>query len=299
LNAVAEGCFFEWHGLPPEESWILEGVIEEWGGLTPECAARGRGLCRRNIALKADLLQRVRAAADRFLGGGRRWLAVHIRRTDKSVEAPVNFELNVENLVARIIMQCMVWQCDGVFLCSDDAALKQQLTVRLMCVPLATNGNSSTRLAVSAYPSSLSRSGTAAHLDAGLDSYKKAEDVVMECLLMAQCHGLLSTYSNVSVAAVFLSGDEYPFTHFSVPVDQQALTHSLRLGDVLPRTCSLETGAGYERAHAWDGQFLGRIPAVRPPVDPCFPSAYPLVGVARWTDDSSVHKLSAQTSWLL
>lgn len=225
LCAIAEGLHFDWHGLPPQDSWILQGVIEDWGGLTPECAARGRGLCRRNIALNAQLLRRVRAAAGQLLGGRRRWLAVHIRRTDKSVEAPVNFALSTDNLAARILVQCKVWGCDGVFLCTDDPTLKQELTARLAGAPLAPRGKApcSSELAVSAYPSTLSSWGAAAHMDAGLDGYKKANDIVMECLLMAQCHGLLSTFSNVSVAAVFLSGDDYPYTYFSVSAQHQAL----------------------------------------------------------------------------
>jgi len=265
--SISEGCYFDWYGLPPEESWVLQGVIEEWGGLTPECAARGRGLCRRNIALSAALLQRVRAAANQFLGGHSRWLAVHIRRTDKTVEAPVNFALTHDKLVARIIAQCKVWHCDGVFLCSDDATLKQQLTMRIMGVPLTPNG--STKLIVSTYPSSLSSWGTATHFDAGLDSYKKTEDVVMECLLMSQCHGLLSTFSNISVAAVFLSGDDYPYTYFSVPADHQALAKNICPGDALPRPCEgLQVG----------GQRRGHVPALHPSVDPYFrSSACPLV----------------------
>lgn len=65
---------------------------------------------------------------------------VHIRRSDKVVEAAANLELSDEALQQRIVAQslgeqlseletlrCRAWRMDAVFLCSDDAALKQRL----------------------------------------------------------------------------------------------------------------------------------------------------------------------------
>ncbi|CAK0892935.1 unnamed protein product [Prorocentrum cordatum] len=47
------------------------------------------------------------------------------------------------------------------------------------------------------------------HFDSNIDAYKKAEDVMIEAMLMARgCHGLLSTFSNVSASCVYLSPEE-------------------------------------------------------------------------------------------
>ena len=75
---------------------------------------------------------------------------VHIRRSDKGCEAKANFELSDDRLLQRILQQppsqpslpralclslplsvscrCQAWGMNGVFLCTDDASLKQRLT---------------------------------------------------------------------------------------------------------------------------------------------------------------------------
>jgi len=138
--------------------------------------------------------------------------------------------------VGRILAQCAAWHCSGVFLCTDDATVKARLKSKL----------ESQFLVVSLYPATLSStSGQAAHFDESLDKYKKAEDVVMEALLMARaCHGLLSTYSNVSAAAVYLSPQGYPYSTFWDPVQPQR--HSAGLGATWEATCGVEALAPWE-----------------------------------------------------
>lgn len=186
------------------------GVIQDYGGIPLEQAAHGRALCRRNIALQPRFQEKLEKTMASILTPGKR-LAVHIRRSDKVVEAAANFELSDEKLLQRIVAQCSAWQMDGVFLCSDDASLKKRLTRALDAAGLH----------VSTYDATLpSEASQAAHFDKSLDSYKKAEDVVMEAFLMAKgCHGLLSTYSNVSAAVVYLSSDGFPYTTFWDPVE--------------------------------------------------------------------------------
>ncbi|CAJ1402448.1 unnamed protein product [Effrenium voratum] len=185
------------------------GVIQDYGDIPLHQAARGRALCRRNIVLRPRFQEKLESAME-HLPEGRR-LAVHIRRSDKASEAAANFELTDEGLLERILAQCVVWQMDGVFLCTDDAALKQRLTESLKQCGLL----------VSTYDATLPADASkAVHFDKSLDSYKKAEDVVMEVLLMARgCRGLLSTYSNVSAAVVYLSPDSFTYTTFWDPVD--------------------------------------------------------------------------------
>lgn len=188
------------------------GVIQDYGGIPADQAARGRALCRRNIAVQPRFQEKLDQAMSSILKPGRR-LAVHIRRSDKVVEAAANFELSDDSLLKRIASQCVAWKMDGVFLCSDDASLKTRLT----------NSLERSGLSVSTYDATLpSEASQAAHFDKSLDSYKKAEDVVMETFLMAKgCHGLLSTYSNVSAAVVYLSPESFQYTTFWDPVEVQ------------------------------------------------------------------------------
>jgi len=185
------------------------GVIQGYGSIPAHQAAQGRALCKRNIALRPKFQQKLQTVIDSLPFG--RPLAVHIRRSDKGCEAKANFELSDDRLLQRILQQCQAWGMNGVFLCTDDASLKQRLT----------NALERTGLSVSTYDSTLPTDGTkAVHFDKTVDAYKKAEDVVMEALLMAKgCHGLLSTYSNVSAAVVYLSHDKYPYTTFWDPLE--------------------------------------------------------------------------------
>lgn len=188
------------------------GVVQGYGGITRELASKGRALCRRNISLNDKTAAQLQKTYDHLLDGRLRWLAVHIRRSDKACEAKANFQLSDNQIMKRIYAQCQAWDCNGVFLCSDDAALKHRLTLALRA-----EGVAGRNIAVSVYPSSLPADASQApHFDTSLDAYQKAEDIVMEALLMARgCYGLLSTYSNVSASVVYLSPDEYPFTSFS------------------------------------------------------------------------------------
>jgi len=186
----------------------FRGVIQDYGRIPVEQAARGRAFCKRNIVLRPRFQDKLQGAM-KTLSPGRR-LAVHIRRSDKACEAAANFELSDERLQERITSQCAAWHMDGVLLCTDDASLKQRLTNALEQIGLSVSTYNST------LPTDASK---AVHFDKSLDSYQKAEDVVMETFLMAKgCHGLLSTYSNVSATVVYLSDENYPYTTFWDPV---------------------------------------------------------------------------------
>jgi len=190
------------------------GVVQERGNIPKNLASRGRALCRRIIVLQHGFEMKLNSAIERLLLGAHRWLAVHIRRSDKHVEAAANLQLTHEALKQRIFAQCSAWQMDGVFLCSDDADLKEHLRAAL----------TEACLAVSIFPATLpTDSSKAVHFDTTIDSYQKAEDVVLETFIMARgCHGLLSTYSNVSASVVYLSHDDYPYCTFWDPVERHA-----------------------------------------------------------------------------
>lgn len=101
------------------------------GTIPIEQALRGRSLCRRNVFLQDQFQERLETLANRLLGRGHRWLAVHIRRGDKACESKINFELSDSQIATRIMSQYAAWRCSGVFLCSDDAPLKKSLEASL------------------------------------------------------------------------------------------------------------------------------------------------------------------------
>ncbi|CAE8739730.1 unnamed protein product, partial [Polarella glacialis] len=68
-------------------------------------------------------------------------------------------------------------------------------------------------LRTAAYNALLSEGGPS-HKDEGLDRRQNAEDVLLEVLLMSGCGALLSTYSNVSVAAIYFAEPGFRFFMF-------------------------------------------------------------------------------------
>ena len=58
--------------------------------------------------------------------------------------------------------------------------------------------------------------GVASHQDASLDRRRNAQDCLVECLIMARCAGLVSTMSNVSVAAVLFAPEGFRHSLFDV-----------------------------------------------------------------------------------
>jgi len=204
-NALKKGNYVE--TLTHEHVFgSYKGVIQGYGTIPPAQATLGRALCRRWLALRTQFREKLEQKLVQLLGGGCRWLAVHVRRGDKGLEASVNIDLSDDQILGRIITQCSTWSCDGVFLCTDDAGLKERLAGSIPHYGLR----------VSTYPSALSvKQGIGTHFDESLDKFRKAEDVMMEAYIMSHgCSGLLCTYSNVSASVVYLSQEGYPYTTF-------------------------------------------------------------------------------------
>jgi hypothetical protein len=63
--------------------------------------------------------------------------------------------------------------------------------------------------------------GVGAHQDPSIDRRQNAQDCLVECLIMARCAGLVSTLSNVSVAAVFFARDGYCHFLFDATVEPE------------------------------------------------------------------------------
>jgi len=180
------------------------------GRLDAATADAGRAATRRWVRVRRRVQARVERTAaelglgDYGLGGASGWLAVHVRRTDKLEQCAAN-GVAEDSLSAQVRAFCAGLRCTGVLLCSDDKSLKSSLAASLRAAGLRT--------ALVDVP--LSTTLQPAHLDASLDARANAEDVLVEALLMARyCTGLLSTWSNVSVATVFFSPQGYSHAMF-------------------------------------------------------------------------------------
>lgn len=175
------------------------------GRLDQTSADAGRDAVRQWIRVRPRVRRRVEQTA-RLLGltEPSEWLAVHVRRTDKLQQCAAN-DVPEEALVRHISGFCAGLGCSGVLLCSDDGPLKCRLAGAIQSLGL--------RAAQVEVP--LSLSALPAHLDPALDARANAEDVLVEVLLMAErCRSLLSTWSNVSTAAVFFSPPGYSHAMF-------------------------------------------------------------------------------------
>jgi hypothetical protein len=193
-------------GAEPEEG------AKAGGGGRLDCATirEGRAAVQRWLVLKPPIRQRVAtAAAQVFRTEGTRWLAVHVRQTDKlKLEKSEKWQLQPASVAAHAVATAAAMGCRGVFLASDDANFKASVGAELRRAGLEVGG----------LQSLLSSGGLPAHKDPELDRRRNAEDCLVEVLLMARCDALLCTWSNVSVAVRFwASSDVLPTFHLDEP----------------------------------------------------------------------------------
>eukprot|EP00747_Dinoflagellata_sp_TGD_P171810 gnl/TRDRNA2_/TRDRNA2_206749_c0_seq1.p1 gnl/TRDRNA2_/TRDRNA2_206749_c0~~gnl/TRDRNA2_/TRDRNA2_206749_c0_seq1.p1 ORF type:complete len:179 (+),score=19.59 gnl/TRDRNA2_/TRDRNA2_206749_c0_seq1:3-539(+) len=169
----------------------------------------GRTVFRRWLGIKPDILDEVVDFFEHNMSlYALVWLAVHIRLTDKreSNARPLSvFESEIRCFAKGLA-------CDGVFLCADDAEAKTALASRLRA----------SGLVVVEYPAHLSARGLPAHKDPGLDRIRNARDMLVECLLMAQCKAVLGSWSNISAATLWFAPDGYRHYMFGDAVPDEA-----------------------------------------------------------------------------
>lgn len=169
---------------------------ERGGRLGPSLAERGRRIFRRWIGIRRDVLADVVNFFERSMGlRALAWLAVHVRLTDKRSSNA----LPLASLESQICRFAAALGCDGVMLCTDEADVKARLAERL--------GKAGLQVAI--YPAALSGRGLPAHKDDALDRHQNARDMLVECLLMAQCKALLGSWSNISAATVWFAPQGY------------------------------------------------------------------------------------------
>lgn len=178
-------------------------------GLPAAHAERLRLLCQRFAFPRPEILQVAAEFAVRHLQG--RWLAVHVRRSDKYIETPENLDLRDDQIIGKIMATCGVWQCVGCFVCSDDWELKLRVQ----------HGVEACGLTFCSYGSLLGIDvAETTHMNRELDGHRKAWDTVFEvCLMAFFCQGLLCTHSFMANMVVFFSRPSYPYRTFWDPVD--------------------------------------------------------------------------------
>lgn len=187
-------------------------------GLPAWHAAKGRLLCQRFAWMRPELWKVAHDFADAYLTGatasssgrslpegGCRWLAIHLRRSDKGDESPENLELSEAEISNQAIATASAWGCGGVYLASDDWEFK--LRVQSL---LQDRG-----LRVVTYGAMLSPDvRKCTHMDLTLDKHRKTWDACFEVAVMASCYGLLCTHSFMANMAIYYSRAPYHYRSF-------------------------------------------------------------------------------------
>merc|ERR1712196_261661 len=138
-----------------------------------------------------------------------RWLAMHIRRSDKEIETPENVALSISQAIEQAHATCKAWQCSGIFVCSDDWWFKESI-----CSALQKSG---IRTAVYG-PLLSSNVSQNTHMNPKLHPHRKAWDAVFEvCVMSFGCCGLLCTHSFMANMVVYFSPPTYPYRTFWDP----------------------------------------------------------------------------------
>ncbi|GAB5363326.1 hypothetical protein AAMO2058_000873200 [Amorphochlora amoebiformis] len=179
----------------------LSGVADHGGELNRVVLVEGRKLVRQHIRVQPAIIQKACKFVSHRMTKYRKILAVHVRRTDKISESKLNFLFRFQELHGIILTHMQLYSYDGFFLCSDDQKLKDYISTRSgdLCIT---------------YDAVLSRNKCVPpHFDKNIDGYRKAEDVLVEVLVMASCAGFLSTLSNVANAVMFFGNSELVKNH--------------------------------------------------------------------------------------
>jgi hypothetical protein len=170
-----------------------------------------QSLVKSHIRMTREFQEHVQESANQYLEKGRRYLACHVRLTDKVIEAEQNLDLTVDDIVEAIEKKAEDLECDGVLFCTDTNTIKRRVKAALKarCASLHIAG----------YPSVLPEAGgVAPHNDTSLDKVVKTKDIMTEIMLMALfCHGIIATRSNVSTVVVAMANTSYKHSHFWTP----------------------------------------------------------------------------------
>lgn len=145
----------------------------------------GPALVRKYIGLQ----DRVAAQVDRFIEenmGGRTALGIHYRGTDKKAEAPPVPYDQVRESVAAFLADNPEFDC--IFVSSDEQEFVDFMAREFQGdLPVVWHDDRER-----------SQGGIAVHRSGRGDGYRKAEEAVMNCLLLSRCAALIKTASFLS-----------------------------------------------------------------------------------------------------
>jgi len=134
----------------------------------------------------------------------KRVLAVHIRTTDKPseiVEHRASF--TIDEYVAKIKQLIDKHKLDKVFICTETVSMINNLSKEFDCI--YTDCYRSNNESVSSHFQKDSRKD---------HHYKLGLEVLIDCLLLSRCVGLLCWKSNVSDVAIYMSDLKYEFLEY-------------------------------------------------------------------------------------
>eukprot|EP00427_Karlodinium_veneficum_P042768 CAMPEP_0169248260 /NCGR_PEP_ID=MMETSP1016-20121227/35747_1 /TAXON_ID=342587 /ORGANISM="Karlodinium micrum, Strain CCMP2283" /LENGTH=390 /DNA_ID=CAMNT_0009329043 /DNA_START=41 /DNA_END=1210 /DNA_ORIENTATION=- len=176
------------------------GVYERRGGLTDEDVGHGRALAKRHLTLAPSVEACLQDAASTY--GLQDAVGVHVRRTDKGREAPLNLAITVAEVVKAISVELQTLLLEKVYLASDDAAFAAdvQASLEKEGVHVITWGSHMS-----------AKVGKPSHYDRDIPGLEKATDAIADCYLLGKCRKLLSTYSSLSVIAALWAAPGTPW----------------------------------------------------------------------------------------
>ena len=213
-----------------------DGGAKKGGRLDAASAEAGRAAFARWIRVRPPVQERandmlrtrlpsLRHGASSYGSG---FLAVHVRRTDKLLQCGAN-RIGNQMIIEQVRSFASALGCTGIFLCTDDVALKAEVAASLRTAGLVVASLDALLAAKRNAPSHKPGSGVR-------DRRRNAEDCLVETLVMSRCDALLSTWSNVSVAAVYFSPPGYRHYMFGDDVPQAPAPASDVLATAPPRS---------------------------------------------------------------
>ncbi len=150
--------------------------------LNLDIAAR---LVQKYIGIKGPILEKVDGFSDRYFQG-KRVLGIHYRGTDKSAEAPLVPYPEFKQSISQFLEQ------DGKFDCLFVSSDEQRF------VDFIENSFSQALPVFYHDDQERSSNNVAVHRSKQGDRYKKAEEAVLNCLLLSRCDALMKTASVLS-----------------------------------------------------------------------------------------------------
>ncbi len=207
-TAYASGDFTLSHGVRPVDSF--NPVKEVNGVFNPDFGriSELKSICGDYIAIRKELKDGFDVFFDSKLSGGRT-LGVHYRGTDKRIppgkhRCSIPFAQLLDD--ARGLAGDM--HADRIFLATDEedvaSALEEAVGVPVISAPAY-------RMVAGSHAAAHTSSPRRARPD---HRYMLGVEVLRDAYLLSRCDGLLHGSSNVTCAAIFLRGTEFPFRRY-------------------------------------------------------------------------------------